>query len=204
MKPLARTNSADHNAAAPPPLSPAPGRCPGARPLCGLSPVPVAMFRIDQKLIHGQVISGWAPYLRLNEIVVADEPTTHSSLLMSIAASGVPGNIGTTFVSPGGLPETLEEKNLGGPRTLVIFKDVAGAFEALDSGLKIDRLNLGHFAHMPGTRCVKISASFTALENELALLTEMAARGVEIYAQILPGDPAQIVRPASIRWPWSS
>jgi PTS system mannose-specific IIB component len=164
--------------------------------------MPVVMSRVDQKLIHGQIISGWVPYLNVSEIVVVDEDTTLSPLIMSICSSGVPDGIRSSFLAPSQLEEHLRRAPSDKRRTMIIFKEIASVTEANVYPPLITSLNLAFFVHMPGTKCVKITPSFTAVKDELTLLNSIAGQGIELYAQPVPNAPRARVNPADYNWPW--
>ncbi|MDR2367521.1 MAG: PTS sugar transporter subunit IIB [Deltaproteobacteria bacterium] len=167
--------------------------------------MPVVLTRIDQKLIHGQILSGWVPFLDINKIVVVDEDTTQSPMIMRIMASAVPANITTSFITPDRLKEVLGNCPDAGTRCLVLFKDIAGAKSALKSAdVCIDSINLGYYAHLPGTKCVKIHNFFSAIEEELEQLNWIASHGTELYSQSVPNAPKVHINPAKFVWPWPS
>ncbi|MDR1309202.1 MAG: PTS sugar transporter subunit IIB [Deltaproteobacteria bacterium] len=165
--------------------------------------MPVVLARIDQKLIHGQILSGWVPFLDVNEIVVVDEDSTQSPLIMRIMSSGVPATCATSFLTPDRLSRHLRTGEDNALRRLVLFKDVAGAKEAMGSqDLPIGSLNLGYYAHLPGIRCIKIHSFFSAVEEELEQLAWMASQGTEFYAQSVPNSPRVAINPDKFVWPW--
>jgi mannose/fructose/N-acetylgalactosamine-specific phosphotransferase system component IIB len=166
--------------------------------------MPVVLTRIDQKLIHGQIISGWVPFLDINKIMVVDDETTQSPMVMRILASGVPASITTIFMTPDRLAENLEISESNATRCLILFKDVFGAKEALcgSSPANIESINLGYYAHTPGVKCVKIHTFFSAIEEELEQLTLIAGHGTELYAQPVPNAPKVHINPAKFVWPW--
>ncbi|MDR0621584.1 MAG: PTS sugar transporter subunit IIB [Deltaproteobacteria bacterium] len=166
--------------------------------------MPVVLTRIDQKLIHGQILSGWVPFLDINKIVVVDEDTTQSPMIMRIMSSAVPANITTSFLTPDRLKDDLGCDSQPEVRCLILFKDVAGAKDALrEDPSCLDSINLGYYAHLPGVRCVKIHTFFSAVEEELEQLNWIASQGTELYAQSVPNAPKVHINPAKIVWPWN-
>ena len=164
--------------------------------------MPVVQTRIDQKLIHGQILSGWVPFLSVNKIVVVDEETTQTPMVMRIMASAVPADISTSFLTPDTLNMELQESKAASTRCLILFKDVGGAREALGREQDfIDSINLGFYAHKPGTKCVKIHNFFSAVEEELEQLNWIAGHGTELYTQSVPNAPRTLIDPARIVWP---
>jgi mannose/fructose/N-acetylgalactosamine-specific phosphotransferase system component IIB len=49
------------------------------------------IFRIDDRLIHGQVIEGWIKYYKINQIVVVSDRVANDALQQMIFRSSLPG-----------------------------------------------------------------------------------------------------------------
>ncbi len=151
--------------------------------------------RIDQKLIHGQIALAWTPHLKIDAIVVADKETRANPRGQLFMQMGLPPEIRATFfVEPAALEETLASKDLEGRRVLLLFKDMAGLFEAVTAGLSIRQLNLGYHAFGGAPEAaVRLGQSFYLGEDDLKNLAGLHAGGLEITIQSIPTDKA-------VRW----
>jgi PTS system mannose-specific IIB component len=160
--------------------------------------------RVDQKLIHGQVTLAWAPFLGVEEIVVADDLALESQLLMEIMASGVqPPAKKASFVSPVKLAEYLRARlaKPDDPRLLILFRDVTGALEAFSEGLCCASLNLGnHFCLSSQYQALRLADSFFVSPDDFQALTALARQGLDIYFQALPADLPVPFDPGRYRW----
>lgn len=47
-------------------------------------------FRIDDRLIHGQIVTAWCSHLNIQEIIAIDDTLAGNSMLQSIMLMGVP------------------------------------------------------------------------------------------------------------------
>jgi PTS system mannose-specific IIB component len=160
----------------------------------------VLAARVDQKLIHGQVTLGWAPFLEIEEIIVADYLALESDLLMDIMALGIHPPVGNiSFVSPPKLNELLTEKRKD-LRIMVLFRDVAGAGEAINGGLCLTGLNLGNQFYKPSPETLRLADSFFVNDQDLKTLASLAEDGLKIYFQSLPADQPTLFEPSRYRW----
>ncbi|MDR2301980.1 MAG: PTS sugar transporter subunit IIB [Deltaproteobacteria bacterium] len=165
--------------------------------------MPIVLTRIDQKLIHGQVLTAWVPFLRVNKIVVVDEETTKKPDIMRIMSSPVPSGIVTSFITPGHLKDELENCRKDGVLSLILFKDVNGAKEAINHVRdKIHSINLGYLGHNPDTVCLNIGKFFSVIEKEIDQLNWIIDQGITLYTQSVPNEPRVNIRSDKLVWPW--
>src|SRR5699024_9060973 len=47
-------------------------------------------FRIDDRLIHGQIVTAWCGFLKINEIIAIDDKLATSPMLQTIMLMGIP------------------------------------------------------------------------------------------------------------------
>ena len=44
----------------------------------------VTLLRVDDRLIHGQVVEGWVPYLKVDLVVVVSDAKAHEKLINTV------------------------------------------------------------------------------------------------------------------------
>lgn len=146
----------------------------------------IALVRVDNRLIHGQVVSTWIPFLRADEVVVADDEAARSTLMKAAMTMAVPPSLRVAIERPADIDWRTVDASPG--RVLVLVRDVSDAEAAVRAGLPLRRLNLGNVHFGEGRRAV--SSSIFLSEPEMAMLSRLADHGVEIEARALPSDPA--------------
>ena len=53
----------------------------------------IVLFRIDERLVHGQVVTAWLGHSQAEEIFVLDDATAQDGLLRSVVKMAVPSHI---------------------------------------------------------------------------------------------------------------
>ena len=104
-------------------------------------------FRVDNRLVHGQVVEGWLPHLAARHLVVANDAFASDMLRQQIAELAVPEDVDIHFVTLADLVGVLEEC---GPSCLVLFEDCRVARRACDAGVAMETLNIGNLHYAPG------------------------------------------------------
>lgn len=146
----------------------------------------IALVRVDNRLIHGQVVSTWIPWLHVGKVVVVDDEAAASPLMRAAMGMAVPPSADVQILGRNEVDwqPILDDKR----RVLVLVRDVANAESLLDAGVPIPALNLGNVHFGEGRKAV--SASIFLSEAELDALGRIAARGVSVEARALPTDHA--------------
>ena len=88
-------------------------------------------FRVDNRLIHGQVIEGWMPYTGARHLVVVNDELAGDFLRQQIMTLAVSRHIQVHFVRLEDLPRTLSQC---GPDTFVLFEIVFQKIFSIPSG----------------------------------------------------------------------
>ena len=142
----------------------------------------VALARVDDRLIHGQIIEGWMPFLQADFICVIDNGVSGDEPRCRLMRMTVPASVGFYVVSTSGLGSILEEEE---GSCLLLFSSLADVLAVVKNGVPLDALNVGNLHHRG--RGWKVSPSVFLDRDDLLILRELISMGVEVEAKDLPG-----------------
>ncbi|HLL48801.1 MAG TPA: PTS sugar transporter subunit IIB [Longimicrobiaceae bacterium] len=150
--------------------------------------MPIVLFRVDERLIHGQVVVGWGGPLDADRIVVVDDDIADSPWEQELYCLGVPPEIEASFV---GVPEArrLLASWRGDPRRMVVLvRDVPTVAKLAEDGLlRGEDVNLGGIHHAVGRDRV-LPYLFLSPADRVQLRDLAAGGGVRLSARDLPGS----------------
>lgn len=148
----------------------------------------IALVRVDNRLLHGQILETWIPKLGIGEVVIADDEAAGSALARAAMTLCVPPELPVRIVALREAPwKALAE---GKRPVLVLLRDVRALAVARGAGLSPElspRVNLGNVHFAPGRRPVTPSVFLS--DAELATLRALSAAGFEIEARSIPSEP---------------
>ncbi len=145
----------------------------------------IALYRIDDRLIHGQVVVGWGQPLSLRFIVLVDDEVAHSEWEQELYRMGVPPGMAVHFHDVAAAAEALPRYQADRRSGLVLVGDIdTMARLVAASGGTIGSVNVGGIHHAPG-RVPHLRYVFLSPDEEAALRA-LAARGVVVTAQDVP------------------
>ncbi len=147
----------------------------------------ISWSRIDSRLIHGQVIEAWLPFLKVDRVVVADEAVAHDDLAKAAYEMAVPPEVEVVLAPADKLDfRALDADKV---RTLVLFRDVRTAVVAREHGLPNGTLNLGNVHAGPGR--VAVSRSVFLDDVDRVALAQLSASGMTVQVQAVPSEATQ-------------
>jgi len=114
--------------------------------------VTLALFRVDERLLHGQVIVGWGMRLGIDYYVVVDDDLAASDWEQDIYGAGLAEKTAAYFVSVAEAVERFEELDSRDGRGALLTRGTSQMRELAESGLLSERrVNLGGL-HARGDR----------------------------------------------------
>lgn len=144
------------------------------------------VFRVDDRLIHGQVVVGWVKRLKLNSIVVANNEVASDILQRNLMELAIPSEVTSYFF-------TLEEaiKNLSGPdfekkKYILLVSSTDDALSLIRQGVPFDCINVGGLHFQKGRE--QYSASLFLAGQDVTNIRELDQMGIKISTQPLPDD----------------
>lgn len=148
----------------------------------------IALLRVDNRLLHGQILETWIPKLQIEEVVVADDDAAGSELACAAMTLCIPPELPARIVRLREAPwAALAAKKA---RVLVLVRDVSALAVARSQGLVpgfAPRVNIGNVHFGPGRR--PVTPSVFLAEQELATLRDLAAAGFDVQARAIPSEP---------------
>jgi PTS system mannose-specific IIB component/fructoselysine and glucoselysine-specific PTS system IIB component len=145
----------------------------------------IVLCRVDDRLVHGQVVIGWGRPLGVEFIALVDEGVAASPWEQDLYRMAVPPEIEVRFATVAEAVSQLAAWNGNAHRSLILTGDLE-TMAALHRAAPavVHRINLGGIHHRPGRR-ERLPYLYLS-DDELRGLVALEAEGAEITAQDLP------------------
>jgi PTS system mannose-specific IIB component/fructoselysine and glucoselysine-specific PTS system IIB component len=147
--------------------------------------VAILLFRVDDRLIHGQVVVGWGRPLGVNRVVLVDDQVAGSGWEQDLYRMAVTPDIEVEFLSVADAIPRLREWQADPRRTLLLTGDLEtmATLHRADP-VTVHRINLGGIHHKAGRR--ERLPYLYLTDEEMARLEALEATGAAVSAQDLP------------------
>ncbi len=144
-------------------------------------------LHIDNRLIHGQVTIVWCSFYRVARIVVVNDKVAADPLQQAMlpqASRGLP----TEVLSVKDAIEYLKKFEGKNDSIFIIAKTPQDGLDLLKAGIKVDSLNVGNQAPVPGTKPVMVFQWIAVTPEDAEAYKEIAAFGYKISSQRTPNE----------------
>lgn len=143
-------------------------------------------IRVDNRLVHGQVIETWLPYTNASYLLVVNDNLSADTLRQTIISLAVPSRINLQFLKVESACAALnalcpEENNI-----LMLVADCRDALRAFDTGVLFPTLNVGNLHYGPGKR--QICSHVALSEEDEACLVQLKAHSVKLDFRCVPNE----------------
>jgi D-glucosaminate-specific PTS system IIB component len=148
--------------------------------------VSLRLVRIDDRLIHGQVVAVWLRVLGARRIVIVDDTTARDEFLREVL----------TLAAPPGVPVEVLGLADGAARCVELAKDSDPAIVLVraprtvlllkQAGVPIELVDLGGLGAGPGRK--RLHKTISASPEEIAELRELERLGAKVEIQIMADD----------------
>jgi mannose/fructose/N-acetylgalactosamine-specific phosphotransferase system component IIB len=147
--------------------------------------------RVDNRLIHGQVIETWIPFARTRKLIVVNDELAKDPVRQEIMGLAVPHGI-DVFFSPVSESVNLIQNNFEGSLSsiFILFARCSDARQAYDKGLIFKSLNIGNLHYGPGKK--QICSHVALSRDDRTCLNYFSRKGVDLDFRCVPHKLIQV------------
>ncbi|MDH3455909.1 MAG: PTS sugar transporter subunit IIB [Gemmatimonadota bacterium] len=144
----------------------------------------IVLTRVDDRLIHGQVVVGWVQALDAKRLVLIDDDVRANQWERDLYALGVPAGLELHFVSVAEATQLIQSWSGDAKKTILLLGNVETTVSLCNSVAGIDQVNVGGLHEREG-RSQRLPYLYLT-ESEARQLKELHDRGIQVTAQDVP------------------
>lgn len=155
--------------------------------------MPLLLARVDDRLIHGQVVHGWGRTLMPTWIGIVSDSLRADPARADLYLFAAPEGARAQALS---VAEALLESTratIQAERSILLFPGVREPLLLKEGGFPLEELNVGGLHHAAGKSAVLPYVYLDQADRDM--LRALAALGVRITAQDLPTNPRHSLAP---------
>ncbi|NOR44884.1 MAG: PTS N-acetylgalactosamine transporter subunit IIB [Candidatus Delongbacteria bacterium] len=154
------------------------------------------LIRIDDRLIHGQVVVGWGSKLNPDYIVLSDDDIASNESESELYLLGVPFEYEGKVLCFSETVDFIKENQ--SRKIIVVVKSPSSIINLIESGLEIDQLNIGGMHSKEGKK--EINHYVYMNDKDYNDLLELSKKRIEIFIQDLPGERKYDMKYITDQW----
>jgi len=146
----------------------------------------IALFRIDDRLVHAQVVVGWGRRFRPDRIIVADDEVASSEFETGLYTTAAEPDFKVSVMPEREAAERIGSGVFDSEECFLLVRGPAQALGLIDAGLGVEEINVGGLHYREGRE--RITENVWADPEERSVLREIVKKGITLEARALPGD----------------
>jgi len=146
----------------------------------------VALVRIDDRYIHGQIATMWTRALSIGHIYVLNDSVAKDEVTRAVLEMAVPQGVRLTITDVESGTRELVQCSATPGNIMVLFGNPQDVLRAVQGGFKFPKLNVGFMRHSPG----KDGIGYQVYVNQVDIdaLLAIHEQGVPIEMQRVPTE----------------
>ncbi|WP_333987079.1 PTS sugar transporter subunit IIB [Providencia huaxiensis] len=146
----------------------------------------INVARIDDRLIHGQVITTWVKNFDIEQVIIVNDKVANDTVQQSVLTMAAPPDLKVVVFGVDKFIEVLKKAEIK-RRTMLLFTNSIDVNKLVESGLKLEKLNVGGMRMQEGRR--NLSRAVAVTPEEEHAFRSLINNNVAVEIQMVPKDP---------------
>ena len=144
----------------------------------------ISFIRIDNRLIHGQVVQAWLPKIKADKVFVISKQAAQNTLIAKMMRIALPQgyDLEITEAAQALMPLKQDEEK----KIFLLIEDLAQLAQLVEQGFSAQKVNIGNTRYEEGKK--EYSAGVYFGEEDLAIIKKLKARHIIFSIKALPSS----------------
>jgi PTS system mannose-specific IIB component len=155
--------------------------------------MPIVLVRIDDRLVHGQIVQGWLKILDVDIILIISDIATLDIMQQILMTMAVPGNIKLDIKNLKDATNAITSGQYDKERVMILAVSPSDVLYMIENGADFKSVNIGGMHFISGKR--QLLHNLCVNDNDVENLYKIHIKSVEIEGRILPEDEKKNIIP---------
>jgi len=152
----------------------------------------VTLFRIDERLIHGQIAVKWTRHFGIDRIIVANDQAANNTLVQNTLKMAAPEQAKTAIVTIEKAISMLKDPRCDGHKILVLVDNPYDALTLVNAHEDLKTINVGNYGRIGKEEELRkrkvYSNNVYCSDKEVECFNELMNKGIHCYYQVVPDE----------------
>lgn len=149
----------------------------------------LVLVRIDQRLVHGIVVTQYASSTKAKRIMVVDDEASKDEVQKSVMRLSKPAGTGMSIIDTQTAIKNFGIGKYDSHNVLMVVKEPSTILELIEGGVKIPEVNIGIVFKSDDSENIVNQVNLNNKQKEdLKKISEM---GIPVYFQYVPSNPKE-------------
>ena len=146
----------------------------------------IKIVRIDDRLIHGQIVQGWLKTIDIDKILIVSDEVANDEMQQVLLSMAVPSSVKLVIKSIKDASYEIANEVYEKDNLMILFSNPQDIVKMIDNGIKFQSINIGgmHYAH--GKK--QLLSNLSVDRNDVEAFLKLINCGIELETRALPQD----------------
>ncbi|MCY7771517.1 mannose/fructose/sorbose PTS transporter subunit IIB [Bacillus haynesii] len=149
----------------------------------------IVLARIDDRFIHGQVLTRWIKIHAADRIIVVSDEVAQDEMRKTLILSVAPSNVKASAVSISKMAKAFHSPRYEDTTAMLLFENPGDIVSLIEAGVPIETVNVGGMRFENNRRQITKSVSVT--EKDIKAFEQLQELGVMLELRQLPSDSSE-------------
>jgi len=146
----------------------------------------MVLVRIDDRLIHGQVVENWMKFLKINRVVIVNDFVASDRMQKTLFSMAVPDHAKISILTIAQAKEAILNGQFEGDRAMLLLVSPQDVLNLINKGVRIKEVNVGGMHYSPEKK--QILKAISVSKEDIQAFQELDKLGVHLEARMVPDD----------------
>lgn len=144
------------------------------------------LARIDSRLLHGQVATGWIPTMHPDRVIVVSDRVAKDEMRKSMIREAAPAGVKAHTVPINKMIEIAKDPRFGNTHAMLLFENPEDVLSVIKAGVNIETVNVGSMSYSVGD--VNANNVLSMNQEDVDTFHELEKLGVKFDVRKVPTD----------------
>ena len=146
----------------------------------------IKIVRIDDRLIHGQIVQGWLKTIDVDKILIVSDEVANDEMQKILLCMAVPSSVKLVIKNIKDASYEIANEVYEKDKLMILFSNPQDIVRMIDNGIKFQSVNIGgmHYAHGKKQLLTNLSVD----KNDVVAFLKLIENGIELETRALPQD----------------
>lgn len=146
----------------------------------------IVLARIDDRLIHGQVVTVWSKVTNCQRIIVCDDEVAQDTIRATLLKQVAPAGLKSHVVDIDKAVRVYNNPKYANDRCLLLFTNPSSVLRLVEAGVPIKSVNVGGMSYKEGKK--QISDAISVNDEDIAAFKKLNELGIELEFRKVDSD----------------
>jgi len=146
----------------------------------------LVLARIDQRLIHGIVVTQWAAHTKAKRLMVVDDEVSKDEVQKAAMRMSKPAGTGMSIIDTKTAITNFNAGKYESHNVLLVVREPETLVKLAEGGVHIPKVNVGIIFDGEGKKTLKKMVSVN--EKEVSDLKSLKEKGIPVTFHFVPGE----------------